>query len=178
VASDHRGEREIDEMAGKRVLRDPRRVVFVAALIGSLVVVGSVGAWPSPRAPRGPAYLTGVTLNACNTIEYGQYVNGVRKKIADNRGSQCSSLSLPDIKRSYPRGGHTVLYLYDLTCNAVYYSDGTGDADHAVITAGVSSDELDIADAGGGCSDKFNTVSPAPGLGNLSLFVAPAGALA
>jgi hypothetical protein len=43
--------------------------------------------------------------------------------------------------------------------------------------AGQSSDELDIADAGGGCSNKFVTVSPAPGLGNLCLFVAPAGAL-
>jgi hypothetical protein len=160
-------------MAGKRMLRNPRGVVLLAALIGTFVVAGSVGA-----APRGPAYLTAPTLQGCNIIEFGQLVNGVLKKAGDNRGRNCGApVVFPDLKRSYPRGGHLVMYLLDVTCGRIYFSDGTGSADHANITVG-GTDRLDIADAGGGCANATSTVTPGFGLGNFTVVVSPSGALA
>jgi hypothetical protein len=158
--------------------RPARRAAVIVALtlIAGLLATGSVALAGKPGTAT--ATLTNVVLDGCNSLEYGQLIRGRQQRLGAIQAGACDAVSLRDRKATYDLTDGLVLYLLDRTCGRVYFSDGTGDANHARISVSTEQDQVDIADAGGGCATAITENVPDQGAGNLRLFVSPPDALA
>jgi hypothetical protein len=150
-----------------------RRTRFRALAGAGALLLGAAPAL-APAAPAGAAssrtttFVTNVKLSGCNLLEYGFQVDGKMGRLGTNRRSQCEDVFLRDKRFGFPEGSSVLFYLRDVSCDAIYFSDGSGDADHAT-TSGGNPLTVDIADAGGACEVKNTNVTPTVGNGNLSL---------
>jgi len=101
------------------------------------------------------------TFSSCNALSYGYVIDGVATQLGQ-KANVCSTTILAD-QTAGPFGTDVALlvYLTDETCGATYYSDGN----HARVS---SSNLVDIADAGPGCSI-MNSPWFGTGPGNLSV---------
>jgi hypothetical protein len=143
-------------------------------VVGNLVLLGTLVVPLKAAAPTQSVRLTGITLSACNELEVGYVtVQGTLRTLGSKPPFVCDTVSIRDkkIRVEVPDGSQ--LWLRDLSCGTIYYSDGTGDANHAGITNLDGALQIDIADAGGGCGISGTESIPGPGLGNLTLIYSP-----
>jgi hypothetical protein len=124
-------------------------------------------------AHRLTTHISNISLSGCDTLVFGYSVDGKDHKIADNSKLACTGQS-PTVhaqKVSYASGSAFEFYLQDTTCNATYFWDGSGTADHAAIYDSGNATypfQVDIADAAGfPCSATTQTRIPSQGQGNL-----------
>lgn len=155
-----------------RSLVSVRSALASVAIVSALVVATVGSAVASPSNPS--IYLSKIKLYGCNNLEFGYVSNSIPTKLGDNADSLCTVKSFAKMSFSVPQGStfaDVTLYLKDVSCVATYYDNGTGTADHAVVSDGSKHRTVDIADAGGApnCPNKTDTSSPARGAGNLSL---------
>ena len=144
-------------------------VLALAAMVAALVVAATASQAGAPQA-------LSATLNGSaygdNLMEIG-YVYKGRHIVGDKT---TTGVLVFGGSASYKEAGTLVVYLKDVTCNAIYYSDGTGTADHATVSA--TGDRVWIRDAGGGCDTKRTAYTPADGTGdNVDVVVSPSTAL-
>jgi hypothetical protein len=122
--------------------------------------------------PGGGAVISGVTVRGCDATEYGYSVGAGSVPVA-GWGGGCNSTSLSGAQIPGASFARTLqIYMYDRTCGAVYYSDGSGTANHALVS-GSGPFQVEFYDAGGGtCGGAGNDSSPPyPGAGNFSAMV-------
>lgn len=115
------------------------------------------------RPATATATLSAITLSADNQLTVGYELGGVAHVIG-TKPAFGRTVTLPDVTVGpFPTGTPLRIFLTDDTCGATYFSDG----DHARVV-GENPYEIDIADAGPGCS-----IMTSPWLGtsegNLSL---------
>lgn len=130
----------------------------------------SVAAAATITIPAGDgAVISGVRVGGCDASYYG-YSVGAGPVWVDGWGGGCYSTSLAGAQipgASFPRT--LQIFIYDATCGDMYYSDGSGTANHALVS-GSGPFQVDLNDAGGGaCGGGGNdSVPPYPGAGNFS----------
>jgi hypothetical protein len=143
-------------------------VVLVVTLALALATAGSAMGSPSDLH----IYLSKISLSGCNELHFGYVIGSTQHELGNNSSALCGNVAFAKTDFSVPSGStfsDVKLYLSDVSCDAIYYDDGTGSADHAVVGTGSKHRTVDIADAGGTCENEGSTVSPARGAGNLSL---------
>jgi hypothetical protein len=158
-------------MADRQALRV---VPFLIALLVAFAAASAGVAAASTGSPTSPSiYLTKVVFDGCDTLVYGYSYNGSEHTLNTNAGHECAPYSVANVVNSIPSDANFsnwLIWLRDDSCSgAKYFDDGTGDADHATTGTGTKHRTVDIADAGGGCSNQSSTVTPTRGNGNLSL---------
>ncbi len=176
-----------------------RLLTRAVALAVALIVAAAHAASASITVPAGwRAVLSNTVLAGCDANAYG-YVLGssgnvrIGAKVNDCPGGTINPE--PDATIGPVSSAQTLLiYLQDTTCNGTYYSDGTGNANHALVT-GPGPYTVQLNDAGPSCSvlntsdvpssgDNFHTTvtliaPPAPSAvtGNASNLLATAATL-
>lgn len=128
--------------------------VLIAALVvlaGALIASVSAVASPPTSKPH-TATLKSTTLFSLAQLEFGQVApNGDLIKLGEkpytpNIDEQ--TVTFPDMTVRYS-GKHLLLYLrVGYPCNNIYFSDGTGDANHVQVVNYGAYDFLGMADAG------------------------------
>ena len=146
----------------------------LAALASTFVLATSAAASGSIEIPAGDtATLSGAEFCADDSLTYGYTLNGGPEQPLATGNGQCDTgLQGATIG---PVSAQTTLlvYLTDnyFTCDDTYYSDGTGDGAHALVTpVGTDSWGVSITDCGVG-SDTTDTRIPTAGEGNLNVTV-------
>ena len=93
--------------------------------------------------------LSGQMLEACNGLSFGYALNGGPVVSLGSKGAGCETVTFIDVTIG-PVTADSVLvfYLTDNTCGATYNSD----SDHARVVETAPVYEVDIADAGPGCT--------------------------
>jgi hypothetical protein len=140
-----------------------RRLLVVSA---TALAVG-LGIWPGIAGGArqlAQATFSQPTLSGCNALAFGYAVGGHKHQLGA-KAAGCFTMNFGDQTISYPVGSKLTLYLDDVSCNATYFSNGKGTADHAAIF-GTGPYRVDIADAGSGCVLKRTNTTPTEGLGN------------
>jgi hypothetical protein len=99
------------------------------------------------RPATASAVLSDIVLSADNALTAGYELDGVQHVVA-SKAAVRGTVTVPDVTIGpFPTGTALRVFLRDDTCGATYYSDG----DHARVV-GANPYEIDIADAGPGCS--------------------------
>ena len=145
-----------------------RSITLVMALGLAVALPATVGAAAGDKVYT----FSKITLSGCDTLEAWYVVDGaIYTEIGDNRGLECSAVQLPRTRVTVTTSETVMIRLVDVSCSAAqYFEDGTGWADHALITTLSSSrSRIDIADGGPGCGIQNSTYTPDPGTGNLTL---------
>jgi hypothetical protein len=150
-----------------------RILMVVVSVFLFTAAEASVAAATTITIPAGDgAAISGVTARGCDATQYGYSIGGTSVVVA-GWGGGCGSTSLSGAQIRAASSARTLqVYAHDTTCGAVYYSDGSGRANHALVS-GSGPFQVDLNDAGGGgCGGAGNTSVPSsPGAGNLSATV-------
>jgi hypothetical protein len=150
-----------------------RILTVVVSVFLFAAVEASVAAATTITIPAGDgAAISGVTVRGCDATEYG-YSVGAGSVRVDGWGGGCGATSLSGAQIRAASFARTLqIYMYDDRCGVVYYSDGSGRANHALVS-GSGPVYVEFYDAGGGtCGGAGNNSSPPyPGAGNFSATV-------
>ena len=139
----------------------------VSAAAGLLLLVPVADAAAAITIPAGyGAALSGAIDGGCNVSEYG-YTLTEKSTIVhvDTHGPSVSCQTLPLAGAVIPAAASPqslLVYLQDDSCGAaMYWSDGSGTANHAFV-AGTDSYTVYLADAGGSCVYRTAPLTPTP----------------
>lgn len=151
----------------KKLLMAVTAVLLFAATEASMAAATTI------TIPAGDgAVISAVSAAGCDASQYGYNVGAGSIPVA-GWGGGCGSTGLAGATIAGASSARTLqLYFQDNTCGAIYYSDGTGTANHALV-AGSGPFEVAFNDAGGGsCGGAFtDSVPTSPGTGNLNATV-------
>jgi hypothetical protein len=143
-------------------------IVAWLAFLGSVILVVTVVTPLEAAAPN--VLLQDMTLGACNQLAFGFVTTSGHERKLGSKKDVCETVQPHDKKISVDVTDGSQLWLEDVTCGTIYYSDGSGDANHAKITdLGGGQLQIDIADGGGSCEYNIVDHVPSQGTGNLSL---------
>jgi hypothetical protein len=138
------------------------------AVLSVVILVVAVVTPLEAGAPN--VLLHDITMAACNPLTFGFVTTNGHERRLGSKKYGCEAVQLHNKKISVDVPDGSQLWLEDVACGTIYYSDGSGDANHARITnIGGGQLRIDIADGGGSC--EYSTVDnvPSEGNGNLRL---------
>ena len=153
--------------------------VACAALLSLLVLASAASAYPTTvtemTIPAGDsAMLSGADFCADDTLVYGYTLNGGPKQELATGSGQCDALPGPIAIPAVSVQTTLLIYLTDTyyECGDTYYSDGSGDANHSLVTqTSDSTYGVSIMDCDVGGDTTMDRPVPAPGDGNLNVTV-------
>jgi hypothetical protein len=153
-----------------------RVLVAIASAVACIVHVSPASAAIVIPA-GGQAVLSGAVFAGCNSLAYGYQLNGGANQQVDAKPAFCPGGSGPPTPASgasigpFAADQSLLIYLSDVTCGATYYSDGTGTADHGLVT-GSNPFLVALDDGGPGPCDLVNVPSlPSPPSDNFQVSV-------
>src|SRR5574341_818690 len=133
----------------------PRSFLRRVALLMALALV-SLAVPLKTASAKQHVRLTDIVLQACNALEFGFVTIKGKEDSLGHKPLGCGLVRFRKKHIEVPQGeaDGTQLWLRDNTCGTIYFSDGSGNANHARITdLGGGQFLIDIADGGGNCEN-------------------------
>lgn len=152
------------------------RAFALAVCVAAVVALDASTATAAITIPAGDgAVLSGASSGSCNDLEYG-YVLDSGAPVAVAHHAHCPGID-PLAGTVIPTAASDrslLIYIKDNTCGGVYYSDGTGTANHALVT-GNNALTVYLNDAFLGCVNLNMTWLPTPTVASFSVTVTLTG---
>jgi hypothetical protein len=154
----------------------PRRYCVALAFAIATVLASADPSLAAITVPAGyGTVLSGATDGGCNVVEYGYSTTAKATRVhVDTHVPDGACDSQPLARAVIPAAASPqslIVYIQDDNCSqAIYWSDGTGTADHAFV-AGSNPYAVYLDDGGGACVDWNSAKIPSPGAYNFTVNV-------